>query len=280
MLIDMRDIWRSVILPNGEPLHILQGLSLQVAAGDYVSVVGRSGTGKSTLLNLIGMLDQPNTGSYTFAGESVVGLPDRRLSAIRGAEVGFVFQQFNLLQDRSVLENAALPLTYANGKEYWERFDRAAEMLDAVGLGHRLDDLPTQLSGGEQQRIAIARALVRNPRLILADEPTGALDPHTGSMVMDLLVKKAQETGAALIVITHDMAIAAHAPRRFELSGGVLNDHTAGAALATPTAPTASAAGATPAAPAEPTAPTAPIAPAEAAAPTGETAELSGGSRA
>ncbi|MFY9262310.1 MAG: ABC transporter ATP-binding protein [Arcanobacterium sp.] len=220
----MRGITRSVTLPDGQPLHILRGMDLAVDRGEHVAIVGRSGTGKSTLLNIIGMLDQPTSGEYEFDGENVIGRSDRKLSQLRGERIGFVFQQFNLFPNRTALENVAMPLVYARDKTFWSRFDRAADMLDAVGLGNRLEDYPTQLSGGEQQRIAIARALVRSPQVILADEPTGALDVETGAAVIDLLEAAARENNAALIVITHDIGIAARAQRAYRLSEGVVHD--------------------------------------------------------
>ncbi|MCG2799512.1 MAG: ABC transporter ATP-binding protein [Cellulomonas sp.] len=203
-------------------LHILRGVDLQVATGEHVAVVGRSGTGKSTLLNILGLLDAPSGGEYLLEGTSVSRLSNRARTVRRGRDFGFVFQQFNLLPGRTVVENVMAPLMYAKGRAFWRRRTLAAQMLDRVGLGDRLDAMPERLSGGEQQRIAIARALVRGPRVILADEPTGALDVQTGQSVMDLLDSVAAETGAALVTITHDLSVAARAQRVYRLADGVL----------------------------------------------------------
>jgi putative ABC transport system ATP-binding protein len=211
-----------VRLPDDRVLHILRGVSLRVDAGEHVAVVGRSGTGKSTLLNILGLLDAPTSGEYLLDGTPTAKLSGRRRSRLRGASFGFVFQQFNLLNGRTVLENVAAPLLYAQGRQFWSRRRIAAEMLERVGLGDRLEDRPEKLSGGEQQRVAIARALVRRPRVILADEPTGALDVDTGTEIMQLLDEIAQESGSALVTITHDLAVAARAQRHYRLAEGRL----------------------------------------------------------
>lgn len=221
-LIDLREVTRSVRLPDDRLLHILRGVTLTVDAGEHVAVVGRSGTGKSTLLNILGLLDAPTSGEYLLDGTTTARLPDRRRARLRGDSFGFVFQQFNLLAGRTVLENVAAPLLYARGRQFWSRRRIAAEMLERVGLGDRLEDMPDKLSGGEQQRIAIARALVRRPRVILADEPTGALDVDTGTEIMQLLDAIARESGAALVAITHDLAVAARARRHYRLADAVL----------------------------------------------------------
>ncbi len=221
-LLRLEQVTRTVPLVDAPPLHILRGVDLEVEVGDHVSIVGRSGSGKSTLLNLLGLLDEPSSGRLVFDEVPVErmrpGARDRR----RGRDVGFIFQQFNLLGGRTALENVATPLLYASGRQFWQRRRLAAEMLDRVGLGDRLDALPNRLSGGEQQRVAIARALVRGPRLILADEPTGALDIETGESVMGLLDEVAESSGAALITITHDPNVAALARRHYRLDAGVL----------------------------------------------------------
>lgn len=222
-LVELQGVTRSVILPDGSDLHILRGIDLSVEAGEHVSVVGRSGTGKSTLLNIIGMLDKPDGGTYTIDGRDAVKLSEGNRARMRGDTFGFVFQQFNIFNARTALENVEVPLLYASGGMFWQRRSRCAAMLDRVGLGTRLDSYPTQMSGGEQQRIAIARALVRKPRVILADEPTGALDPDTGRTVMDLLEQVARENHAALIVITHDLNVAVRADRVLSLSEGRLH---------------------------------------------------------
>ncbi|MET0813168.1 MAG: ABC transporter ATP-binding protein [Microbacterium sp.] len=221
-LVALDAVTKHVLLPDDSRLDILKGIDLEVAAGDHVSIVGRSGSGKSTLLNILGMLDGPSSGSVAFRGDLVQKMGPAKLDRLRGRNVGFVFQQFNLLPGRSALENVAMPLSYAKGREYWTRNRVAAEMLDRVGLSHRIDSPPEQLSGGEQQRVAIARALVRRPALILADEPTGALDVETGGAVMTLLDDIASEADAALVTITHDVHVAARARRHYRLDDGVL----------------------------------------------------------
>ena len=221
-LVEMTDVTRSVRLPDDRMLHILTGVTLSLDPGDHISIVGRSGTGKSTLLNILGLLDSPTSGQYLLEGVPIGRLSARARARRRGNDFGFVFQQFNLLPGRTALENVAAPLMYARGRSVWTRFRRAAEVLEMVGLGDRIDEMPDKLSGGEQQRIAIARALVRRPRVILADEPTGALDVDTGAEVMSLLDSIASETGASLIAITPDLSVAARAQRHYRLAGGVL----------------------------------------------------------
>jgi putative ABC transport system ATP-binding protein len=221
-LLHLAGVTRTVQLIDAPPLTILSGVDLDVAVGDRVSIVGRSGSGKSTLLNLLGLLDNPTTGTLEFNGKPVKSFSSAERDRVRGRDVGFIFQQFNLLQGRTALENVMTPLLYATGKQFWQRARIATEMLDRVGLGHRLGAMPDKLSGGEQQRVAIARSLVRGPRLILADEPTGALDLETGADVMALLDEVATGSGAALITITHDPAIAALATRHLRLDHGVL----------------------------------------------------------
>ena len=222
-LLRLEQVTRSVELPDESPLEILKGVNLEVSVGDHVSIVGRSGSGKSTLLNLLGMLDTPTSGEIYFddkpLGEYRTGARDRK----RGSDIGFIFQQFNLLGGRTALENVMMPLFYASGREFFNRKKLAARMLEKIGLGERMDYMPERLSGGEQQRVAIARSLVRGPRLILADEPTGALDIETGGQIMALLDEVAEQSGAALITITHDANIAALARRHYRLDHGVLS---------------------------------------------------------
>ncbi|WP_346618997.1 ABC transporter ATP-binding protein [Blastococcus montanus] len=222
-LLSLSGISRRVDLPDGSVLPILTGVDLEIAPGEHVSIVGRSGSGKSTLLNILGLLDSPTEGRYLLDGEPTVRLRARRRSRLRGEVFGFVFQQFNLLPRRTAAENVAAPLLYARGRDYLHRRRTAREMLDRVGLGARADQVPERLSGGEQQRVAIARALVRSPRVVLADEPTGALDVETGAQVMALLAEAAAENGAALVTITHDLSVAALAGRRFRLDAGRLS---------------------------------------------------------
>jgi putative ABC transport system ATP-binding protein len=222
-LLRLTEVTRSVRLPDARTLHILTGVDLTVSAGDHVGIVGRSGSGKSTLLNILGLLDRPTTGEVAWGGRDTRTVSARQAARIRGRDVGFVFQQFNLLPGRTALENVAAPLMYAPGREFWRRREIATAVLERVGLGDRLDAMPQSLSGGEQQRVAIARALVRRPRIVLADEPTGALDLETGADVMALLDGVTHESGAALITITHDTNVAQMARQRFRLDGGTLH---------------------------------------------------------
>lgn len=223
-LLELSELTRHVPLPDGSELHILKGVNLSAEPGDHISIVGRSGTGKSTLLNLIGMLDLPNSGSYMLDGIDTVALSESKRAALRGERFGFVFQQFNIFPTRTALENVEVPLLYTGDRRFFRRHQLAGEMLERVGLGDRTESYPAQMSGGEQQRIAIARALVRKPAVILADEPTGALDPETGQKVMGLLEEVAREAQSVLIVITHDMKVAQRASRVYTLADGVLHD--------------------------------------------------------
>jgi putative ABC transport system ATP-binding protein len=221
-LVSMREVSKHVTLPDDSRLEILHSVSLDVGVGDHIAIVGRSGSGKSTLLNILGLLDAPSSGEVRFADRPTSSYGRGALDRLRGRNVGFVFQQFNLLTGRTALENVMMPLGYATGSLFWRRRALATEMLGRVGLGHRIEQRPESLSGGEQQRVAIARALVRRPSLILADEPTGALDIDTGAQVMRLLDDVAGETGAALVTITHDLHVAALARRHYRLEQGML----------------------------------------------------------
>ncbi len=222
-LLRLSEVTRTVHLTDESELHILTGVDLTISAGDHVGIIGRSGSGKSTLLNLLGLLDRPTTGTIEWNSEDIRGLSARKAARTRGRDIGFVFQQFNLLPGRTALENVAAPLMYAPGSSFWRRREIAATMLERVGLAGRVDSMPEKLSGGEQQRVAIARALVRGPKVVLADEPTGALDVQTGGEVMAMLDAVTHETGAALITITHDVAVAQMARQRFRLDGGRLH---------------------------------------------------------
>jgi putative ABC transport system ATP-binding protein len=235
-LLALHGISREVALPDGSLLPILTGVDLDVAPGEHVAVVGRSGSGKSTLLNILGLLDSPTGGEYLLDGEPTDRLRARRRSRLRGEVFGFVFQQFNLLPRRTAEENVAAPLLYARGRAFLNRRRAAREMLERVGLGSRAGQVPERLSGGEQQRVAIARALVRGPRVVLADEPTGALDVETGAQVMALLTEVTAQTGAALVTITHDLSVAALAGRQYRLEGGRLSPLTGAAELGAATA--------------------------------------------
>ena len=205
-----------------EQMHILKDLHLTLERGEYLSVLGPSGSGKSTLMNIIGCLDTPTSGSYILDGEAIDDLTDTELARIRSREIGFIFQNSQLLPRLDALRNVELPLIYA-GVAPRERRRRAEEMLCRVGLADRMYHEPNQLSGGQQQRVAIARALVGNPSILLADEPTGALDQKTGSQVMALF-RELNDEGRTIIMITHDMNIAAHARRVVHIIDGVLTE--------------------------------------------------------
>jgi putative ABC transport system ATP-binding protein len=203
----------------------LRGVSLDITAGEFVAVMGPSGSGKSTFMNLLGCLDQPSGGEYWLDGHEISRLTDDALSALRNRRIGFVFQHFNLLPRTSALENVALPLLY-RGMAAHERHDRAAHRLRQVGLADRMDHHPVQLSGGQQQRVAIARALVGDPALVLADEPTGALDSRTGVEIMALLQQLNRE-GITVVLVTHEHDIAAYADRIIHFRDGRIVDDLA-----------------------------------------------------
>ncbi|RKY19079.1 MAG: macrolide ABC transporter ATP-binding protein [Planctomycetota bacterium] len=201
-------------------VNVLKGIDLRVDEGEYVAIIGPSGSGKSTILNILGCLDRPSRGACKIAGEDVAAMDDRSLSRIRNTRIGFIFQSFHLVSHLTVLENVELPLFYARmGRA--ERHARCRELLDRVGLSHRLSHIPNQLSGGERQRVAVARALSNNPALVLADEPTGNLDSSTSAEIMELLYEL-HDAGRTIVVITHDPEIAARAPRRVMLRDGLV----------------------------------------------------------
>lgn len=201
-------------------VHALRGVSLQVAAGELLAIMGPSGSGKSTLMHLMGCLDTPTTGQLSLDGEAVAGLGEERLAGIRNRKIGFVFQQFNLLARITVLENVITPLMYG-GVGIRERRERAEEALERVGLSDRLRHRPSELSGGQRQRVAIARALVTHPALILADEPTGALDTETGRAILELFTAICAE-GKTVIVVTHDPQVGGYCGRHVRLRDGLL----------------------------------------------------------
>ena len=217
-LIVLRDL--SKVYPAGQTVHALRGVNLEIAAGEFVAIMGASGSGKSTLMNILGCLDTPTSGSYLLDGVPVQDRDADALAALRNRRMGFVFQQFNLMPRTSALENVELPLLYA-GVRQPERSRRALAALQRVGLGDRSSHSPAQLSGGQQQRVAIARALVNEPALILADEPTGALDSETSAEVMQLL-DALNRQGITVILVTHEADMAAWARRRLLFKDGRL----------------------------------------------------------
>ncbi len=204
-----------------DEVRALNGASFTIEKGEMVAIMGPSGSGKSTLMSIIGCLDVPTSGSYILDGEAVEHLGDTQLAEIRGRKIGFVFQQFNLLARTSALENVMLPLTYA-GTSGKDRHERALKALERVGLGDRTRHVPNELSGGQQQRVAIARAMVNEPAILLADEPTGALDSRTGEEVMELFQSLHREHGQTVIVVTHDLHVARHTERIIKLSDGLI----------------------------------------------------------
>ena len=210
---------------DGVSVEALRGVSLRVEPGEYAAIVGPSGSGKSTLMHLLGCLDRPSGGLLRIGGRDVAGMGDTELAGLRNETIGFVFQSFQLLARTSAVDNVALPLVY-RGVRRGDRHRRAVAALEAVGLGHRLGHRPTQMSGGEQQRVAIARALVGEPQVLLADEPTGNLDTRNGSEVMGILEQLNAERGVAVVLVTHDLEIAARARRQIHMRDGQVETDT------------------------------------------------------
>ncbi|MFP3153221.1 ABC transporter ATP-binding protein [Lachnospiraceae bacterium ZAX-1] len=227
MILNLKNIYKDyqqekIVVP------VLKDVTLQVNEGEYVAIMGPSGSGKTTLMNLIGCLDRPTSGSFELAGEDILKYKDKDMSAVRLKSVGFVFQSFHLLPRQTALENVALPLSYAGVKKK-ERKERATAALERVGLGDRIHFRPTQLSGGQKQRVAIARAMVNNPKILLADEPTGALDSKSGEQVMQLF-SELNEEGVTVVMITHDRNIASNAKRIVHIIDGEITEEEMGAA--------------------------------------------------
>jgi putative ABC transport system ATP-binding protein len=224
-VIAVRDLVKTYDLGE-QKVHALRGVTLEIRPGEFVALTGPSGSGKSTFMHLLGCLDRPSSGGYVLNGQDVSALSKRELSAVRNREIGFVFQGFNLLPRTSAVENVELPLLYTSGVRAKERRERAIEALRSVGLGERLGHHPNQLSGGQQQRVAIARALVNQPRLLLADEPTGNLDTRTSIEVMGIFQRLNIERGLTIVLVTHEPDIAEYGTRvvRFR-DGRVVTDH-------------------------------------------------------
>ena len=222
MLLELKHIYKTYA-NGGEDVPILKDISLSIDRGEYVAIMGPSGSGKSTLMNIVGCLDKPTSGTYTLDGEDILSLDDNRMSEIRAHKIGFVFQSFQLLNGETALQNVMLPLSFAGVKKNL-RQDIAQKALERVGLAERVGFLPTQLSGGQKQRVAIARALVNNPDIILADEPTGALDQKSGKSVMELFERLNSE-GVTIVLITHDENVGRRANRLLHIVDGEILEH-------------------------------------------------------
>ena len=220
-IIRMRGIFKRFYIGQPNELEILHGIDLDVMPGEFLSIVGPSGSGKSTLMNLIGVLDRPTQGSYVLDGINVSQARDDRLSAIRNKSIGFVFQNFNLIARTNARKNVELPMMYA-GVPAARRAARARELLKMVGMADRMDHQPSELSGGQKQRVAIARAMANDPAILLADEPTGALDSATGRMVMDLFHRLNRERGKTIVLITHNRELALETDRFVTMRDGRL----------------------------------------------------------
>ena len=216
-LIEIKDMYK-IYNPGENEVRAIDGVNLTIEHGEFVAIIGQSGSGKSTLMNMLGLLDIPTSGTYTLDGVDVKDMTDDELSEIRNKEIGFIFQGFNLIPSLTAVENVELPLVY-RGMKKDERNKLALEALERVGLSHRLDHLPKQMSGGQQQRVAIARAVAARPPIILADEPTGNLDSHSGVEVMKIL-HELHEEGRTVILITHDNDIANEAQRVIRIQDG------------------------------------------------------------
>ena len=225
MLIQIKDIYKIYNEGKESEVRALDGVSLQIDRGEFVAIVGQSGSGKSTMMNVLGCLDIPTYGEYWLDGTDVTELSDRQLAHIRNKQIGFIFQGYNLIQELDALENVTLPLIY-QGLSIFDREDRAMEALEKVNMADRAHHKPSEMSGGQQQRVAIARAIATRPPIIMADEPTGALDSRTGRHVLEILHQLNAE-GTTIILITHDDGIAATAKRRVRLSDGkIVSDET------------------------------------------------------
>lgn len=228
VIIDLKDIVKSFYVGKPNELEILHGINLTVKQGEFVSIVGASGSGKSTLMNIIGVLDRPTKGNYVLDGVDISEAKDNELSAIRNKKIGFVFQTYNLVSRTSALKNVELPMLY--GKiDRKKRRERAKELLEMVGMGERMSHKPDELSGGQKQRVAIARAMANDPAIILADEPTGALDSSTGRLIMDLFHELHKKQGKTIVLITHSNELADETERIITLKDGVITGERNGA---------------------------------------------------
>lgn len=229
VMIELNSVIKRYYIGEPKELEILHGINLQVKEGEFVSIVGASGSGKTTLMNIIGVLDKPTDGTYLLEGMDVGKAKDVELSKIRNQKIGFVFQTYNLVPRASALKNVELPLLYG-GMEKRKRRERARELLELVGMGDRMNHKPDELSGGQKQRVAIARAMANNPSIILADEPTGALDSKTGRKIMDLFHKLNKEQGKTILLITHSKELALETGRIITIKDGSITGEAEGRA--------------------------------------------------
>ncbi len=222
IIIKLENVWKTYKMGDIE-VHALRGLNLEVRRGEFLAIVGPSGSGKSTAMNMVGVLDTPSKGKVYLEGQNISELLESDLAQIRGRKIGFIFQQFNLINTLSALENVSLPMIF-QGVSKQERIHKAKELLEMVGLGERIDHRPSELSGGQQQRVAIARSLCNDPEVILADEPTGNLDSKTGDTVMNFLKRLHKEKGTTIVMVTHDGDVARQAQRKVHLRDGTIVD--------------------------------------------------------
>ena len=225
MIVQLENVYKSYT-QGREPVPVLHDISMTVEQGEYIAIMGPSGSGKTTLMNLLGCLDVPSSGTYLLEGQDIGSLSDDALADIRNQSIGFVFQNFHLLPKMTALDNVALPLLYRGGS-LRDRRTRAEAALKLMGLGDRMDFYPNQLSGGQQQRVAIARAIVGNPKLLLADEPTGALDTASGVQIMEIF-RRLSQRGITIIMITHELGIARCADKIYHILDGRLHTHGTG----------------------------------------------------
>lgn len=230
IIIEMKEIRKRFYVGTPNELEVLKGIDLTVREGEFVAIVGASGSGKSTLMNIIGSLDRPTSGTYILDGVNMTAAKDMELSRIRNRKIGFVFQTYNLIPKTNSLKNVEMPMLYA-GMPGKKRIQRAKEFLELVGMGDRMKHLPEELSGGQKQRVAIARAMANNPAIILADEPTGALDSVTGRMVMDLFHELHKKQGKTIVLITHSPELAEETQRVITIKDGCILGERRGTAI-------------------------------------------------